>query len=159
MNPQTNIIHSLRPLEVQELKNRAHAKSPPRTRNFFQHLSNPFGTFPSIRQKRLLKAHTDTVRAKAKAKEKRLLNHFLQSQSSLVKKLDKKSEDTHSAQLKTVSVMKKKIALADCKYRSDRTQHWAGLPSKEYGRKTVQHPTQSPLTGFWKQMLQQLYVS
>ena len=79
MNPQTNIIHSLRPLKVQELKNRTRAKSPPRTRNFFQHLSNPFGTFPSIRQKRQLKAHTDTVRAKAEAKEKRLLNHFLQS--------------------------------------------------------------------------------
>ena len=55
--------------------------------------------------------------------------------------------------------MKKKIALADCKYRSDGTQDCAGLPSKKYGRKTVQHPTQSPLTGFCKQMLQQLYVS
>ena len=151
MNPQTNIIHSLRPLKVQELKNRTHAKSPPRTRNFFQHLSNPFGTFPSIRQKRLLKAHTDTVRAKAKAEEKRLLNHFLQST-----KLDKKFED---AQLKTVSVMKKKIAWADCKYRSDPTQDCVGPPSKEYGRKTVHHPTQLPLTGFCKQMLQQLYVS
>ena len=30
-------------------------------------------------QKRQLKAHTDTVRAKSEAKEKRLLNHFLQS--------------------------------------------------------------------------------
>ena len=78
MNPQTNIMHSLRPLKVQELKNRTHAKSPLRTRNFFQHLSNTFGTFSCIRQKRLLKAHTDTVRAKAKAKEKQLLNHFLQ---------------------------------------------------------------------------------
>ena len=78
MSPQTNIIHSLRPLEVQELKKRAHAKSPLRTRNFFQHLSNPFGTFPSVTQKRQLKAHRGTVRAKAKAKEKRLLNHFLQ---------------------------------------------------------------------------------
>ena len=94
------------------------------------------------------------MRAKAKAEEKRLLNHFLQST-----KLDKKFEDTHSAQLKTVSVMKKKIAWAACKYRSDRTQDCAGLPSKEYGRKTVQHPTQSPLTGFCKQKLQQLYVS
>ena len=55
--------------------------------------------------------------------------------------------------------MKKKIALADCKYRSDRTQDCAGLPSKDYGQKTVQHPTQSSLTGFFKQMLQQLYVS
>ena len=54
-------------------------QSPLRTRNFFQHLSNTFGTFPSIRQKHLLKAHTGTVRAKANAKEKRLLNHFLQS--------------------------------------------------------------------------------
>ena len=36
-------------------------------------------TFPSIRQKRPLKAHTDTVRVKAKPKEKRLFNHFLQS--------------------------------------------------------------------------------
>ena len=72
-------MHSLRPLKVQELKNRTHAKSPLRTRNFFQHLSNTFGTFPSIRQKRLLKAHTGTVRAKTKAKEKRLLSHFLQS--------------------------------------------------------------------------------
>ena len=79
MNPQTNIMHSLRPLKVQELKKQNHAKSPLRTRHFFQHLSNTFETFPSIRQKRLLKAHTDTVRAKAKAKEKRLLNHFLQS--------------------------------------------------------------------------------
>ena len=70
-------MHSLRPLEVQELKNRTHAKSPLRTRNFFQHLSNPFGTFPSVRRKRQLKAHTDTVRAKAK--EKRPLNVFLQS--------------------------------------------------------------------------------
>ena len=78
MNPQTNIIHSLRPLKVQELKNRTHAKSPLRTRNFFQHLSNTFGTFPSIRQKRQQKAHTGTVRAKATAKDKRLLNHFLQ---------------------------------------------------------------------------------
>ena len=66
-------------MEVQEPKNKAHAKSPLRARNFFQHLSNPFGTFPSIRQKRQLTAHTDTVRAKAKAKEKRLLSHFLQS--------------------------------------------------------------------------------
>ena len=32
-------------------KNRTHAKSPLTTRNFFQHLSNPFGTFLSIRQK------------------------------------------------------------------------------------------------------------
>ena len=79
MNPQTNIMHSLGPLKVQELKNRTHAKSPLRTRNFFQHLSNPFRTFPSVRQKRQLNAHTDTVRAKAKAKEKRSLNHFLQS--------------------------------------------------------------------------------
>ena len=55
--------------------------------------------------------------------------------------------------------MKKKIALADCKYRSDRTQDCTGLPSKEYGRKTVQHRAQSALTGFCKQMLQQLYVS
>ena len=77
MNPQTNIMYSLRPLKVQELKNRTHAKSPLRTRNFFQHLSNTFGTFPSIRQKRELKAHTGTVRAKAKAKEKGLLNLFL----------------------------------------------------------------------------------
>ena len=78
MNPQTNIIHSLRPLKVQELKNRTHAKSPLRTRNFFQHLSNTFGTFPSVRQKRQQKAHTGTVRAKATAKDERLLNHFLQ---------------------------------------------------------------------------------
>ena len=55
--------------------------------------------------------------------------------------------------------MKNKIAWADCKYRSDRTQDCAGLPSKGYGRKTVQHPTQSSLTGVSKQMLQQLYVS
>ena len=78
MNPQTNIMHSLRPLKAQEVENRTHAKSPLRTRNFFQHLSNTFGTFPSIRQKSQLKAHTGTVRAKAKAKEKRLFNHFLQ---------------------------------------------------------------------------------
>ena len=81
-------------MEVQELKNKANAKSPLRARNFFQHLSNPFGTFPSIRQKRQLKAHTDTVRAKAKAKEKRLLSQFCKVQSSLVKKLDKKFKDT-----------------------------------------------------------------
>ena len=54
-------------------------QNPLRTRHFFQHLSNTFETFSSIRQNRLLKAHTDTVRAKATAKEKRLLNHFLQS--------------------------------------------------------------------------------
>ena len=55
--------------------------------------------------------------------------------------------------------MKNKIAWADCKYRSDRVQDCAGLPSKEYGQKTVYHQTQSNLTGFWKKMLQQLYVS
>ena len=55
--------------------------------------------------------------------------------------------------------MKKKIALAESKYRSDRTQDCAGLSFKEYERKTVQHPNQSPLTGFCKQILQQLYVS
>ena len=53
--------------------------------------------------------------------------------------------------------MKKKIALADCKYRSDRRQDCAGLPSKEYGRKTVQHRTQSSLTGFCNLMLKQEY--
>ena len=79
MNPQTNIMHSLRPLKVQELKKQNPRQNPLRTRHFFQHLSNTFETFPSIRQNRLLKAHTDTVRAKATAKEKRLLNHFLQS--------------------------------------------------------------------------------
>ena len=78
MNPQTNIMHSLRPLKVPELKNRTHAKSPLRTSNFFQHLSNTFGTILSVGQKRQLKALTGTVRAKANAKEKRLLNHFLQ---------------------------------------------------------------------------------
>ena len=51
------------------------------------------------------------------------------------------------------------MAWADFKYRSDCVQDCAGLPSKEYGQKTVHHPTQSPLTGFWKQMLQKLYVS